>query len=431
MKRFKLILCIAAMTLQYAAAQEKNYRDEYLYETVEIEVGDTLDARRKAAEQERIDKEQILQYNAYRLDIVHRIDSLLSCKKAKDEISLQILRDAFVHKMKTYYSHTDNYINHLLYDTSEGKQIRKGDLSDHRISDYLRDYRTFQKETYQKLTEKKAYYNWKDFLVLHKETRTIKKKNPHYREGYSDIDAEWQWLEDLNPYNFESRLKHIVTSFPKEENYYTSEQYPDYKLYDVEWKQWYACDINGKLIGVGYYDSFIQNKGIIQAAMLYDYEQNVYNIKGENQAVYRWARYLIECGNYDMDADGYIEQLTIGMNNLGKNLDFGYKTKQVSQTDYNRLMAQIRPAKANLKKKIEELKKIKPSRTDQDRARKYVEQLQRDNDDKYGYGKFRHERKNGTQFLLISEDKTLQVLLTYTINEKFELKDEYKVLNKK
>jgi len=430
MKKLILICGIALMAMQYATAQEKNYRDEYLYETIEVEVGDTLVAKRKAEEQERIDKEQILQTNSYRLDIIHQIDSLLSCKKAKDEKSLQILKDAFVYKMKTYYSHTDSHINHLLYNTSEGKQIRKGDLSDHRISDYLRDYRAFQKETYKKLTEEKLYYNWKDYLTLHKEMRTIKKKNPHYREGYSDLDAEWQWLEDLSPYNFESRLKHIVTSFPKEENYYTSEQHPNYKLYDIEWKQWYACDRDEKLIGVSYYDGYVRYEGIVQAAMLYDYEQNAYNIKGENHAVYRWSRYLIECGNYDMDADGYIEQLTIAMNNLGKTLEFGYKTKQVSQTDYNRLMAQIRPAKANLKKEIDELKRIKPSRADQDRARKYVKQLQSDNKDKYGHGKFSHERQNGTQFLLANKDRSFQVLLTYTINDKNELKDEYKVLNK-
>ena len=56
-------------------------------------------------------------------------------------------------------------------------------------------------------------------------------------------------------------------------------------------------------------DSYVRYEGIVQAAMLFDYEHNAYNIKGENQSVYRWSRYLIECGNYDMDADRYIEEL--------------------------------------------------------------------------------------------------------------------------
>lgn len=433
MKKMVLICGIAAMMSQNVSAQEKNYRDEYILVTEEYEVGDTLEAKRKAEDQARIDREQILQFNAYRLDIVHHIDSLLSCKKAKDEKSLQLLKDAFVHKMKTYYSHTDEHINHLLYDTSEGKQIRKGDLSDHRICDYLRDYRTYQKEMYQKAIENKAWYNWKDFLVVHKETRSVKKKNPNYREGYTDADVEWQWLEDLSAYSFESRLKHIVTTFPKEENYYTSDKYPDYKIYDDDWKQWYACDQDGKLVGVGYYGPFVSEKGLTQAAMLYDYEHNAYNIKGENQAVYRWARYLIESGNYDIDADQYIEQLTMSMNYLGKNIEMAYRAKRITQAEYNRLMAEIRPAKANLRKKIEDLKRSKPSRADQDRARKYVQQLKSDNEERFTYKgeKHIHERQNGTQFLLVNEDRSFQALITYTIDEKKELKAEYKVLEKK
>ena len=418
MKRLILMCGIATFTLMSVDAQEKNYRDEYLYETVEIEVGDTLKAKQEAAEQSRIEKKQNIQANAFRLEIVNIIDSLMNnkIKKIKDGKSQQVVRDAF------------EYNKWLHVSREEEDAAMKGKL-DVRAYKMLTDYKKYQQEEYAKYT-KEVEPSWKDYLTFHKVTRTIKKKNPHYREGYSDVDAEWQWLEDLSPYNFESRLKHIVTSFPKEENYYTSEQHPDYKLYDIEWKQWYACDRNGKLIGVGYYDGYVQNKGIIQAAMLYDYEQNAYNIKGENQTVYRWSRYLIECGNYDMDADGHIEELTIAMNSLGKTLELGYRTKQVSQTDYNRLMAQIRPAKANLKKKIEDLKKIKPSRADQDRARKYVKQLQSDNEDKYGYGRFRHERQNGTQFLLTNEDRSFQVLLNYIVNEKNELKDEYKVLEK-
>ena len=130
-----MICGIATIMLQCVKAQEKNYRDEYIFVTEEFDVGDTIDAKRKAEEQARIENEQILNDNMYRLDIVRHIDSLLLCKKAKDEKSLRILQDAFVHKMKTYYSHTDSHINHLLYDTSEGKKIRKGDLSDNSTLD--------------------------------------------------------------------------------------------------------------------------------------------------------------------------------------------------------------------------------------------------------------------------------------------------------
>ena len=92
-------------------------------------------------------------------------------------------------------------------------------------------------------------------------------------------------------------------------------------------------------------------------------------------------------------------------------------------------MAEIRPAKARLRKKIEDLKKSKPSRADQDRARKYVQQLKSDNENSISYNI--RERQNGTQFLLVNEDRSFQALLSYTIDGEKKLKAEYKVLEKK
>ena len=106
-----------------------------------------------------------------------------------------------------------------------------------------------------------------------------------------------------------------------------------------------------------------------------------------------------------------------------------YKAKRITQTAYNGYMAEIRPAKAKLRKKIEDLKKSKPSRADQDRARKYVQQLKSDNEKSISYNI--HERQNGTKFLLVNEDRSFQALLSYTIDDEKKLKAEYKVLEKK
>ena len=48
------------------------YRDEYILVTEEYEVGDTIEAKRKAEEQERIENKQILEINAFRLGIVNK-----------------------------------------------------------------------------------------------------------------------------------------------------------------------------------------------------------------------------------------------------------------------------------------------------------------------------------------------------------------------
>lgn len=436
MKKGLLFITVEVIMLQSVLAQEKNYRDEFIFETVEVEIGDTTEARRKAAEQEKIDNEQILQYNAYRLDIVHRIDSLLSCKKAKDDISLQILRDAFVHKMKTYYSHTDSYINHLLYNTSEGKQIRKGDLSDHRISDYLRDYRTFQKETYQKLIEKKAYYNWKDFLTLHKETRTIKKKNPNYRPRYTEIDAEWQWLQDIY---YNGGLNHIVTKFPKEEDYYQSDDYPDYRFYYDDNRHPYAVDKDGKLIGVAIdnrYSSYENEEKMKAATMLYDFEHNIYNIKSENKGVQRWAYYLIneKLGkntepSFERDAMG----MMFGVGGIGYEMEVLRRLlayRQITKSEYDKKMTQLNAKAKALNKKANTMSKKYPTNAEMDRAQKYVEQLENDYYNTKLFSNVSIKRLNGIQVLFETDNGKLKVLKTFLINPKGELETDYITIEK-
>ncbi len=420
MKRLFLLNCFFAWILLSIHAQEKNYRDEYILQTIEVEVGDTLRAKEEAAKKSKLQHEQVLKANAFRQEIIIVIDSLINnkVKRIKDQKSQQIVRDAYE-------------FNKSLHVSKEEEDAAMKGKMDVRAYKMLTDYKKYQKEQYLLYT-KEVNVNWKDYITFHKETRSVKKKNPNYRPGYSDIDAEWQWLEEFTFENYEGILKHVITSFPKEENYYKSEKHPEFKIYQIDWKQWYACDKEDNLMGVGYFDGYVNRNNIIQAAMLYDYDNNAYNIKGEKQSVYRWSRYLIESGKYDIDADEYIEMLTLGMNSLGKSLDIGLKLKNITQAEYNRHMAKIRPAKAELKKKIELLKRIKPSTDDQDRAKKYVRQLLTDNEQKYGYNnaKFNHIRKNGTQFILQDKTESFQLLLTYSIDEKNQLKDNYKVINK-
>lgn len=436
MKKALLFTGITVLVSLNALAQEKNYRDEYFFITEEYEVGDTLEAKRKAEEQERIDNEQILQLNAYRLNIVHHIDSLLTCKKAKDDKSLQILRDAFVHKMKTYYSNTDEHINHLLYNTSEGKQIRKGDLSDHRICDYLRDYRTFQKETYQKITERKAHYNWKDYLTLHKETRTIKKKNPNYRPGYTEIDAEWQWLQDIYD---NGGLNHIVTKFPKEEDYYQSNEYPDYRFYYDDNRHPYAVDKDGKLIGVAIdnrYSSYENEEKMKAATMLYDFEHNIYNIKSESKGVQRWAYYLINQklgknteADFERDAMG----MMIGVGSIGYEMEVLRRLlayRQITKSEYDKKMSQLNAKAKALNKKNNAVSKKYPSNAEMDRAQKFVEQLESDYYNAKLFSSVSVKRLNGIQVLYETDNGKLKVLKTFLINSKGELKANYVTIEK-
>ena len=178
MKKFFLICGFATIMLQSIWAQEKNYRDEYIYETVEVEVGDTAKAMLQAKDRSWVENEQNLRANAFRLEMVNIIDSLISnkVKKVKDEKALQIVINAY------------EYNKWLHVSKDEKEAATKGKL---RVGAYkmLSDYKNYQLEEYVKNTTR-LEYDWRKFLTFHKETRTVKKKNPNYRKDNSDIDSE-------------------------------------------------------------------------------------------------------------------------------------------------------------------------------------------------------------------------------------------------
>ena len=139
MKKQVLVCGIVAMMSQNVAAQEKNYRDEYILVTEEYEVGDTIEAKRKAEEQARIENEQILEANAFRLGIVNVIDSLINnkIKKVKDERSLQIIKDAYDYKKWRFVSR------------EEEDAAKTGKLVG-RAYNMLSEYKKHQQEEYRK-----------------------------------------------------------------------------------------------------------------------------------------------------------------------------------------------------------------------------------------------------------------------------------------
>ena len=235
MKRLIMICSIATIMLQYVKAQEKNYRDEFIFVTEEVEVGDTLKAKQEAAEQSRIENEQNLQANAFRLEIVNIIDSLMNnkIKKIKDGKSQQVVRDAF------------EYNKWLHVSREEEEAAMKGKL-DVRAYKMLTDYKKYQQEEYAKYT-KEVELSWKDYLTFHKESRKVKKKNPDYREGYTEIDIEWEWLQEISK---NGGLEFVQTSFPVEEKYYKSDKYSDYRFYYQDNHYPYVCDKDGTLLGV-------------------------------------------------------------------------------------------------------------------------------------------------------------------------------------
>ncbi|MBO4564625.1 MAG: hypothetical protein J5720_04260 [Bacteroidaceae bacterium] len=251
-----------------------------------------------------------------------------------------------------------------------------------------------------------------------------------FNPWYEGVGAEeWRWLQDIDR---KGGLEHIVTSFPKEENYYKSAKYPDYRFYYNDNRHPYAVDKDGNLIGISVDDSFAAEG----ATMLYDFEHNVYNIKSESSGVQRWAYYLInkKLGkntepNFEKDAMG----MMLGIGSIAHEMEVLnrlYAYRQITKGEYNRKMSELNAkAKTTGKKNDAALKKY-PSKEEMERAEKFVNQLESDYNKSKLFSKTHVERLNGIQFMLVSDDRKLKVLKTYSIDSKGELTASYVTLEK-
>ena len=282
------------------------------------------------------------------------------------------------------------------------------------------------------------YANYMERLLQKKIDITI--KNPLlsdepvtvFNPWYEGVGAEeWKWLQDIER---KGGLEHIVTTFPKEEDYYKSEEYPDYIFHFNEDRLLYALDKDGNLIGVSVDNRFEYYDG---ATMLYDYEHNAYNIKSESEGVRRWAYYLInkklgintEPG-FEKDAMG----MMLGIGGIGYEMEVLnrlYAYRQITKGEYNRKMSELNAKTKTLGKKNDAVLKKYPSDAEMKRAEKFIEQLESDYYNSKLFSNTHVERLNGIQVMLVSDDRKLKVLKTYSVDAKGKLKASYVTMEKK
>lgn len=253
--------------------------------------------------------------------------------------------------------------------------------------------------------------------------------NPWY-EGVGA--AEWQWLDDIER---KGELEHVVTSFPKEENYYKSDKYPNYRFHYDDNRYPYAIDLDGNLIGVSRYTN--HNGGMKEATMLYDYEHNAYNIKSESSGVQKWALYLINkklginiMPEYEKDAMG----MMLGVGGIGYQIEVLrklYAYRQITKAEYDRKLAELNERVKALDKKVNARAKKYPSDAEMKRAEKFIEQLEMDYSNANLFSKSHIERLNGIQFLLVTDDRRVKVLETYSMDANGELKTSLVTLEKR
>ena len=255
--------------------------------------------------------------------------------------------------------------------------------------------------------------------------------NPQYKgAGYKD----WEWMSRI------SGLEYVSTSYPIDESYYRHKQYPDYKFYWSS-KDLFCCDKNNQLVAVESDYHYEDERQVQIAVMLSEFEANKYNVKSEPKEVQQWISYLLnkERGvNIFPNLDRDMMSMTIGAGSVYGEIDKltkRYNKGEISKTVY---LQEVEKSK----KKIAGLNKIAnkyPSKENRDKAEKYVQQLEMDfasqyekTDEESKYNcKIHSERVNGQQFMLVTTDRTLKVLKTFSLNNEGKLGITYSLLERK
>ena len=260
-------------------------------------------------------------------------------------------------------------------------------------------------------------------------------RNPKYKGiGY----AEWWWLQNMRGYEYDDGLKHVQTSYPVETNYYKSEKYPEYQFYPLEFpipgKGWYVTDNKKNLLGVQY--KGFEADSLEKALMLYDFEHNAYNIKSESRGTQEWVLYnLKKRGNHKADALDWAHLgIMVGAGTVldeSQRLRYLYASGRISKTEYDRQIAELKKTAKAVNRAANRLANSMPSAEEQERAEKYIKQLESDYYHKYDRETVNAERLNGTQMMLYTTDTKVKALLTYYLNDNGKLTIAIDIIEKK
>jgi hypothetical protein len=260
-------------------------------------------------------------------------------------------------------------------------------------------------------------------------------RNPKYKGiGY----AEWWWLQNMKGYEHDDGLEHVQTTFPVETDYYKSEKYPEYQFYPLEYpipgRGWYVTDNKKNLIGVQY--KGFKADSLEKALLLYDYEHNAYDIKSESQGTQEWILYkLKKRGNHETDALDWAHiGIIFGLGTVleeSQKLRYLYASGRISKVEHDRRMSELKKKAKTVKRAANSLANSMPSAEEQDRAEKYIQQLESDYNHKYNLENVNAERLNGTQMMLYTADTKVKALLTYYLDDDGKLTIAIDIIEKK
>lgn len=252
-----------------------------------------------------------------------------------------------------------------------------------------------------------------------KKMAKVKKENPNY--GF-------RWFDKYD----KGKLKYKSVSYPQKDEFYTSDEYPQYKFrqHNYDRRRWSIYDRQENLLAVSMpFDYYNEKDDIRGACNRYDFEHNAYNINADDAAV---RNYVAEkFAGATAETEIFARQFAIRMLNTKLDQARQYLSRrQITQQEFNNISKAVGVEKSQYEKEIAEWKKKMPSANVVSKANNYIEQLARDNanvvpDD------MTKERIDGLNFMLTSSKRRLRVQQTYYYDKKKKrVECKYKVLEK-
>lgn len=267
----------------------------------------------------------------------------------------------------------------------------------------------------------KVYYsvhlNLADSMVtIPAEPENVVIRNPYYLgTGY----FEWLWFSESVTGNH-STWEFVEKTFPKKEHYNIDKQHPEYKIFSGYSNSvgWFACKQDGALACAW---TSLKEDDIIKAAMIYDFENNAYDINQEPKVIQTLVHNML------FEKMGSEEELGAL---IGKELYLNQEQNRargllalglISQLEYNKIINNLNSQDKNLAKKAETIAKSSPTYEEKRRARDYVEQLEKDNKGithVEGFGRaITVEQIDGTHFILHSPCSNFKAQMTVYLDK--------------
>lgn len=268
--------------------------------------------------------------------------------------------------------------------------------------------------------EGRIYYsvhiNLADSVLTIPNSANTEIRNPFYLgKGY----FEWEWFHESVTGNHSS-WEFVEKEYPVKEHYNVDKNHPDYKIKSGSSNGigWLLCNMNNSLACAWVK---IWDTDLLKAAMIYDFENNAYDIDKESDVIKKMVKESLydKIGSEEELGALIGEELYI---NQEKNRARGLLALGlISQKEYDRIIEKLKSRDLALAKRAKIVSKNQPSYEDKDKAKRYVAQLKKDNESIINVsgwdGHIKCEQLDGTHFSLRSVANNFKALATVYLDK--------------